>query len=322
LSNPVPVPVSKSDAGNDESSLYSLVSVVQHQGNFGGGHYVAHARDPEGGAWRTYSDACVTPVSVADVEQKEPYLLFFVRQPTPATSLLARSVLERLFASDSKSSEQIFVSRYWWHRFRHLNSPGPISNADILCDHGGVKSDLRSMLGKLVVKLSKEQYLLLAKTYGAAEPPLLDLSPCDCCELEKRMLEFRRQSERKKVTDVDTKDLENMSVGGKETARVPGLGNPFNNWYLISEVWLNSWRCFIENTGLHDGTGRGVLPPGPIDNARLLGKGGVPLRNLKAPKHYRAVNWLTWSMLYEMYGGGPRMPRKAIDIYETWVPVD
>jgi hypothetical protein len=58
----------------------------------------------------------------------------------------------------------------------------------------------------------------------------------------------------------------------------------------MSEVWLGQWRAFIANSGGSDGTGRGALPPGPIDNARLLGKGGKPLPNQRPVIHYRGVN--------------------------------
>lgn len=58
----------------------------------------------------------------------------------------------------------------------------------------------------------------------------------------------------------------------------------------MSEAWLLQWRRFINNEGASDGTGRGTLPPGPIDNARLLGRGGKPLPNQRSIIHYRGVN--------------------------------
>ena len=64
-----------------------------------------------------------------------------------------------------------------------------------------------------------------------------------------------------------------------------------------------------------DGTGRGTLPPGPVDNARLLGKDGKPLPNLRAITHYRGVNANVWTFLYSIYGGGPTLKRRDINIY-------
>jgi hypothetical protein len=64
-----------------------------------------------------------------------------------------------------------------------------------------------------------------------------------------------------------------------------------------------------------DGTGRGTLPPGPIDNARLLGKGAKPLPNQRPVIHYRGVAPPVWAFLHGIYGGGPALPRRGIDLY-------
>jgi len=64
-----------------------------------------------------------------------------------------------------------------------------------------------------------------------------------------------------------------------------------------------------------DGTGRGVLPPGPIDNARLLDKNADPLPNQRPIIHYRGVNVRVWRFLHDKYGGGPELRRRTIDLY-------
>ena len=97
-----------------------------------------------------------------------------------------------------------------------------------------------------------------------------------------------------------------MQLEKKEPGDAPPL------WYIISEDWLRRWRAFIDSTGATDGTGRGVLPPGPIDNARLLGKGGKPLPNLKPQTHFRGVNRAVWTFLHAIYGGGPELARPTI----------
>jgi hypothetical protein len=116
------------------------------------------------------------------------------------------------------------------------------------------------------------------------------------------MLERRRNKEKAKIVAIDSTTL----------------NAPDEVWYLISEVWLAKWRSFINNQGAAtgkskrllieypcqtgqtdsrgflcscaDGTGRGVLPPGPVDNSRLLSKDGTPLKNLRGSTHYRGVN--------------------------------
>ena len=72
-------------------------------------------------------------------------------------------------------------------------------------------------------------------------------------------------------------------------------------------------RC--PSSPLADGTGRGTLPPGPIDNARLLGKGAKPLPNQRPVVHYRGVDGRVWSFLHAIYGGGPGLRRQGINLY-------
>jgi hypothetical protein len=178
-----------------------------------------------------------------------------------------------------------------------------VTNADILCDHGAVRRELRERLGQLAVALSARQYEALAAAYGASEPPLLEVRLCRECEAERISLEARRQRERNMILRVDS-DRQ-------------GAGQV---WFLTSEVWLARWRAFINNDGATDGTGRGVLPPGPIDNSRLLGKNGRPLPNLRGVTHYRGVNEAVWTFLRKIYGGGPALPHAKIDIYSAPAP--
>ena len=93
----------------------------------------------------------------------------------------------------------------------------------------------------------------------------------------------------------------------------------------------------IATDGPYDGTDRGALPPGPIDNTILLKPltvtvenplrtGGTPsstpaydarkpLSNLKPIKHYRGLNEAVWRELLGVYGGGPEIKRDSLDIY-------
>ncbi|ERN11851.1 ubiquitin carboxyl-terminal hydrolase 2 [Amborella trichopoda] len=68
-----------------DSSLYSLVGVVEHSGSMRGGHYVAyvrgpHSRDPQGlgeYSWFYASDVNVSRVSLTEVLKSEAYILFY-----------------------------------------------------------------------------------------------------------------------------------------------------------------------------------------------------------------------------------------------------
>ena len=71
--------------------------------------------------------------------------------------------------------------------------------------------------------------------------------------------------------------------------------------------------------GPMDGTGRGSLPPGPISNDLLLKQNGDPIQNLRPGRvgHYRGINVKVWSVFLGIYGGGPLLRRKTLDIYDT-----
>jgi len=207
---------------------------------------------------------------------------------------------------DGGDVDVVYVSRYWWHRYRTFSSPGPICNADMLCDHGCVKRRLEGAAGRLAVALTVAEYSALARAYGAAEPPLRSLEPCRACVHEAALLAQRRERERSEVLRIDSRTLPR-----KREAGAAADADPTAKWYIVSEVWLRQWRAFIECTGRDDGTARGVLPPGPIDNARLLNRAG-PLPNLRPLIHYRGVNHATWSFLVSVYGGGPALPRDNI----------
>ena len=62
--------------------LYDCYAVVHHKGGYGGGHYVAHARDSEKRSWYLFDDARVTISEKPDDEvvQKSAYLLFYERR--------------------------------------------------------------------------------------------------------------------------------------------------------------------------------------------------------------------------------------------------
>ena len=180
-----------------------------------------------------------------------------------------------------------------------------MTNADILCDHGALKHDLEPERGRVAVALTAKEYAVLARAYGAAEPALRSLDKCEACRTERALLERRRMRERTRIHAIDSQRIKTEGLEADD---------PRAKWHIISSVWLKRWRDFINGEGATDGTGRGVLPPGPIDNARLLGKGGAPLSHLKPADHFRGVNYDVWTFLHEIYGGGPVLPRDRIEL--------
>lgn len=289
----IPVPTSACvEAHTLGNTNYDCVAVVQHIGGINGGHYITHARNRITNKWYTYDDSIVSAIDEAYVRSREAYILIYARaRQREAVAMPPR-------APDDPTC--VYISRYWWLRYTHMSAPGPISNADILCDHGAMKRTLAAQAYALTVCVTDRQYAALAASYGAAEAPLRDVSPCAACLQEAAALDVRRKREKSEIIAVDT-------------TRLPEGSDSV--WFLMSEWWLTRWRNFINNGGIHDGTGRGCLPPGPIDNARLVSKDGTPLPNTRSAIHYRGVNQVVWTYLHGIYGGGPELRRKTIDIY-------
>ena len=329
------------------NASYRLVSLVQHIGHsMMGGHYLAYGKDAggESESWCQYNDEEVTQVTAGDVERAEGYLLFFQRAHPGTLGCLGAHAAQvsgggvrrlpllplapslpagyppqpsgSMALSQQQQQQQqqqlpyVYLSRSWWHRFRHFAVPGPITASDILCDHGYLSARVfrgsaeRAPLSSLL-RVTPAQYAVLARTYGACSPPLTDLRQCPHCEAERAALDARRAEEKSSIL---SKDGETPRAGEK--------------WYIVSEAWLAHWRAFISNQPLpphavEDGTGRGILPPGPIDNARLLRKvaqGSAssasaysPLPRLVSSKHYRFLNKFSWNTLLQAYGGGPTL---------------
>jgi hypothetical protein len=203
------VPVSaqrEADVRAMGDTKYDLVSFVQHSGSLGGGHYIAHAKHRGNSLWYSFDDSYVDEISPGAVAGKEAYLLFYIRRRTPRYSPVP------LPPSDDKSP-LVYVSRAWWLRYCTLSVPGPISCADILCDHGRVKCQLAESISFLTVPLHLNQYNVLAAAYGAVEPPLLTVCACEECVVEAAVLDDRRRRENSNIQAVDTTSLQTDQVG-------------------------------------------------------------------------------------------------------------
>ena len=120
-----------------------------------------------------------------------------------------------------------------------------------------------------------------------------DLEPCSECEEQTQELERRRRKESSELAALDSTEI-----------------SPGQHWYMISQNWLSQWLRFRSG---------GETVPGPIDNSDLLyhsnGSLPNPRSGLIRGKHYRGVNEAVWSYLFEVYGGGPAIPRPSINIY-------
>lgn len=59
------------------STRYQLYGVVEHRGKLNSGHYIAYVEKPSG--WYKCSDSHISKVTLDDVLQSEPYMLFYRR---------------------------------------------------------------------------------------------------------------------------------------------------------------------------------------------------------------------------------------------------
>jgi hypothetical protein len=89
-------------------------------------------------------------------------------------------------------------------------------------------------------------------------------------------------------------------------------------FYMIHSKWLQQWRAFVTEEGER---------PGPISNAELLCPSAddplmlVPKEELVKAKDYRGLHGPVWGGLLKLYGGGPPILRKTMNIYaEPWDP--
>jgi len=103
-------------------------------------------------------------------------------------------------------------------------------------------------------------------------------------------------------------EMSPLSVSASTPNITSGSSTPVNNagWFMIDCSWYNKWKKYIT----------GVAPrPGPVDNSALLGDNGLPKKGLVVSQQYIAVRPGVWEPIFAMYGGGPVIKRKTMDIY-------
>ena len=129
--------------------------------------------------------------------------------------------------------------------------------------------------------------------------PNLLHSPERATEQEINELNTRRQIELQIISALDTNAKQEV-------------------YYLIHSNWINKWKDFIFNKAEGTDPARGSLPPGPISNDQLFVDSECKkLRpKLRAAIDYRGINNKVWEAYHSIYGGGPVIIRKKLNIYE------
>jgi len=297
------------------------------------------------GQWLEYNDAYVSIVSPSTVQNCEAYLLFYQRKKS--TERLAEIVsVESLLGQHylHVHEETRYINSLWMYKWRNMVNPGHIDALGMQCPHGNIRRDIKDVRSR-IIELPASAFTQLQNKWGGSYLPTsfgstqeniskttdtttstttttstssangsnsnentnhttsnMDIAImvpviCDKC-VDKSVLRRRRKKEKKEIQLIDAQC--------KSSEDEP--------WYLISEKWLNNWRKFINDDD--------TSPPGEVTNSDLVDSNGVPFPNLRPKKNYRAVTKEVWDYFINIYGGGPPVIRKIVDIYTSPVKPD
>lgn len=261
-----------------QTTNYDLLSVICHHGTASSGHYIAYCRNDVNNLWYEFDDQSVTEVSESCVQNAEAYVLFYKKSNEDAVK--ERRRVSGLFNMMEPSLLQFYISRQWLNKFKTFAEPGPISNDDFLCSHGGVPPNKATFIDDLVVMLPQNVWDHLYSRYGGG-PAVNHLYVCHTCQIEIEKLEKRRKSE------LDMFVRLNKAFQEEESPVVI---------YCISMQWFREWEGFVK--------GKDNDPPGPIDNSKItVNKNGH--LTLKQGADSGQISEETWNFLHSIYGGGP-----------------
>ncbi|XP_061695015.1 ubiquitin carboxyl-terminal hydrolase 33 [Syngnathoides biaculeatus] len=261
-----------------QTANYDLLSVICHHGTASSGHYIAYCRNDLNNLWYEFDDQSVTEVSDSCVQNAEAYVLFYKK--SNEDSLKERRRVSGLLNMMEPSLLQFYISRQWLNKFKTFAEPGPISNDDFLCSHGGVPPNKAAYFNDLAIVLPQNVWDHLYSRYGGG-PAVNHLYVCNTCQIEVEKLEKRRKSE------LDMFMRLNKAFQDEESPVVI---------YCISMQWFREWEGFVK--------GKDNDPPGPIDNSKMaVNKSGH--LTLKQGADSGQISEETWNFLHAIYSGGP-----------------
>ncbi|XP_018415362.1 PREDICTED: ubiquitin carboxyl-terminal hydrolase 33 [Nanorana parkeri] len=272
---------------------YDLLSVICHHGTASSGHYIAYCRNNLNNLWYEFDDQSVTEVSESTVQNAEAYVLFYRKSSEDAQK--ERRRVTSLLNLTEPSLLQFYISRQWLNKFKTFAEPGPISNNDFLCVHGGVPPRKAGLIEDLVVMLPQNIWDHLYSRFGGG-PAVNHLCVCHTCQIEQDKTEKRRKME------LETFIRLNKAFQEEDSLAVI---------YCISMQWFREWEGFVK--------GKDVDPPGPIDNSKIaVAKCGHI--TLKQGADSGQISEETWIFLQSIYGGGPEITlRQNVAINESEV---
>ena len=269
---------------------YRLVSVVNHSGAVGGGHYISYGLHQPSGRWFEHDDSTITHVAKEAVEAAQGYVLMYERIADDAVvaarddclSPLAPPTLsaESTAAAAATGGTSVLISRKWLALFGTCSNPGPLCNLDFACRHGGVLPHCVADLRNLAVWIPLEMWTKLHDRFGGGEAPILFDKPCvECCQVHFNLID-RRAKELKVMGTLSTSRATAQSKGPK---------------HALAIVWIEQWQAFTDGKTLYD------RPPGPIDNRRLRKRVRDGLK-LRPEIDLEMVTDEVWTVLKSWYG--------------------
>uniref|UniRef100_A0A8C7JZV0 Ubiquitin carboxyl-terminal hydrolase n=1 Tax=Oncorhynchus kisutch TaxID=8019 RepID=A0A8C7JZV0_ONCKI len=250
------------------TTSYDLLSIICHHGTASSGHYIAYCRNDLNNLWYEFDDQSVTEVSESCVQNAEAYVLFYKKSNEDA--LKERRKVTGLLGVTEPSLLQFYVSRQWLNKFKTFAEPGPISNDDFLCSHGGVPPAKAAFIDDLVVMLPQNAWDHLYSRYGGG-PAVNHLYMCHTCQTEIEKLEKRRR------TELDMFVWLNKAFQEEESPLII---------YCISMQWFREWEGFVK------GKNNGDL----IKSVCCLLPQGADSGQISEE---------TWNFLHSVHGGGP-----------------
>ncbi|KAG0056278.1 Ubiquitin carboxyl-terminal hydrolase 33 [Gryganskiella cystojenkinii] len=286
------------DLNELKNTKYDLYAMVRHRGVVGGGHYIGYAKHSMDGSWYEFDDTYVTRKAPADIAKMEAYILFYKRRSSHRDEDRVRiqKYMTKPLMQIYDKALMVYISRLWFCRWTFLTNPGPISNHDFLCPHGGINVAITRNVMDMVMPIPRIAWDALVDMYGTDGSPVVNIHTleseremaCIICAHEEAELDERRRREDRDVTRLDTSAITNGEL-----------------WYLIGADWLKEWHAFKT----------GDRPPGPIRNSQFLKDNGQPRAGMKRGLDYRGINRTVWMYLHSIYGGGPEFVRGALDLY-------
>ncbi|XP_035230177.1 ubiquitin carboxyl-terminal hydrolase 20-like, partial [Stegodyphus dumicola] len=260
-------------------TTYDLISVICHHGTAGSGHYTAYCFNNTNEQWYEFDDQYVTAVDDEVVKHCEAYVLFY-RKSNEGMRKKRDCAINLINCARVEKGLLVFnVSRQWIIKFNKFAEPGPITNSDFLCTHGGVPPDKVSCVRDLCSSVPQAVWEYLYETFGGG-PPSTHLYICPICQDEQDLLHSKRKTELDEFTM--------MNCEFHEKKRSPIV-------YALSMSWFKTWENFICKDD---------DPPGPIDNSSIC-----CVKNnqavLKYGSDYCSISEKMYAYLKGIYGGGP-----------------